>query len=98
MESMVHARGQTQRNVGSAAVEAREFRVAQQLQQRIRLTFGLDQRVIVDPTARTDDGVARANENGGIPVDRPCAVLELPDKAIVHAAKLRRLASPRSTS
>jgi hypothetical protein len=59
----------------------------EQVQQRVRHPLGLEQRVALDPTARADHGIAGADQHGGIRVDRPRAVLQLADEAVVQAVE-----------
>src|SRR5262249_4281227 len=68
-----------------------QARAAEQALKGVGKPLDLQQSRAGDRTAGADDRVAGAHKHAGIPVDRPRAVLELPDEAVVHAAKLRVL-------
>src|SRR5688500_3267677 len=88
METMVHARGQAERRVLTVAIAAGKLWIDQELRERVRHAFGLDQHAGADDTRAPHDGVARAHEHAWIRVDRPRAGLELSDEAVVETLEL----------
>ena len=62
-----------------------QLRIAQQILQRVGKALGLKKLGAGDGAAGADDGVARAHQDIGGAVDRPRAVFELADEAIVQA-------------
>ena len=75
-----------------------QIRIAQQVPQRVGKALGLIELGSRNRAAGADDGVARADQNIGCAVDRPGAILEFADEAIVQAAERVFLASARSRS
>src|SRR5262249_46069781 len=66
-------------------------RVVEQIRQRVGETLGLDQLIAFDLAGRAHDRVTGARQHSGIRIDRPGAVLEFPDEAVVKAQELRLL-------
>src|SRR5215467_8259135 len=89
MESVVHAGGQSQRHVPAIAVLFDKTAVTHQIVQRVRKALDLMHGGLSDRAAGADDGVTRAYENLRARVDRPFAVLEFADEAVVHASEMR---------
>ena len=87
-----------QRDVAAVAVGIDQLAIMEQVLEPVGKSLDLEDLGACDRAARADDGVARADDNFGPAVDRARTLLELPDEAIVHAAKLRFLASLRSRS
>src|SRR5258708_4640102 len=87
MKAVIHGRSKPQRDVSAVAVRADEPRIADQLLQRVGKPLDLEQFGTGDWPGRTDDRIARANQDLRIAVDRPRAILELADEAVVHAAE-----------
>ena len=90
VEAVVHAGRQPQRDVAAVAVELDQLGIAQQVLQRVGEALGLDQhgRRRSRPDAPTMR-VARADQHGGIGIDRARAGLELADEAVVQAREPR---------
>src|SRR6516165_9896996 len=91
VETMIHARRQTQRHVAAVAMSIGEHAIAEQLRQGVGKTLDLIETGAGNRTGRAHDRIAGADEDFGIVVDRARSLLELPDEAIVHAAKVRLL-------
>ncbi len=85
MEAVIHACGEPERHVATVPVPVGERRIDKQLLEGVGETLRLDQRGAIDLTGRADDPVARADEHGGVRVDRPCARRELAGEAVVQA-------------
>src|SRR5262249_46055199 len=64
---------------------------AEQVRQRVGKSLDLIEAGAGDRAGRADDRVTRADEDFGVVVDRARALPELPDEAIVQAAKTRLL-------
>ena len=89
MKMVVHARGQPQRRIGAVAIERGVAGIPEQLLQPIARALDLKKPVAVDPAAGADDRVARAGQDFGIRIERPRAVAQLANEAIVQAAEFR---------
>ena len=87
METVVHARGEPQRDVGAAAIGLDEGRIGQEVVQRVGKALGLQELGALDRAAGADDGVARTCEHAGIGIDRTCAGLQRPREAGMQAFK-----------
>jgi len=88
VEAVIHAGGQPQRRIATVPVQVDEVRVAEQVRQGIGPVLHLQQFVAGDGAASADDGVARADENIRIGVDRPGAVAQRTGEAVVQAREL----------
>ena len=71
VEAVVHAGSQAQCDVAAVSVTLDQLGVAQQVEQGIGETLGLDQLSAGNLAAGTDDAVARADKDIGIGVYRP---------------------------
>src|SRR6266436_3637731 len=89
MESVIHARGQSQRHVATIPMQFDRIAVAHEIVQRVRKALDLIEGGVRDRAAGADDRVTRADENLRTGIDRPFAVLEFADEAIVHASEMR---------
>ena len=88
MESVVHARCQSQRHVAAVATLLDQMGVAQKIVQRVGKALDLMEGGVSDGAAGADDRVTGAYQCVGAGVDRPSAVLEFSDEAVMHAAEL----------
>src|SRR5262249_50366616 len=64
-------------------------RLEQQVFQRVGPSLGLDQLRALDPAGGADDRIAGADEDAGIRIDGPRALLQLADEAVVEAREPR---------
>jgi hypothetical protein len=87
VKTVVHARGEPQRHVAAVAVEIDRVLLAQQIRDRVSRSLDLQEARAIQGTGRADDCVAWAHQDLGAAIDRSRAFPELPDEAIVHAAK-----------
>ena len=89
MKAVVHAGSQPQRDVGAIAERFHSGRVAQQLLQRVREAFGLDDLCALDDAVGTDDTVTGAGQQAHVLGDRPLSGFQFPGEAIVQAGEVR---------
>ena len=91
METVVHAAGQAQGDVGAPFQRGRPMLAArgcaQQSFQLVRETFGLKHLALRDGAARAHDGIARRGHERGVRVDHPSPGLELTREARMQAVK-----------
>src|ERR1700674_4123658 len=85
MESVVHARGQTQGRVLPTLVRSRQFRIRRKLGQRVGKALCLQHRPAHYRPAGADQTVAGTDEIGGARVDRASAVFQFPREALLQA-------------
>src|SRR5207249_2414306 len=81
VEAMIHAGSEAQGGVASVAVELRQIAAAEQVFQRIPGPLQLQQVGAGDRATGADDGVARADKDARIRIDRSGAFPELPGEA-----------------
>src|SRR6516162_2896976 len=70
VKTVIHARGQAQRDVAAVAMSLRQRAVAEQVRQRVETPLDLIEPGAGDRAARAHDRITRADEDFGVMVDR----------------------------
>src|SRR5262245_26688480 len=96
MESVVHARGQPERDIETVAVTLDQLLGSEQVGQAVGKSFDLKKFGSGDPPVSADDGIAGTHHDTGIRVDPPRIGLQFAGEAVVDALECGLRASLKS--
>ena len=85
VKSVIHARGQPQRDELPVAVLLSQRRIAEQVRQRIGRALDLVEFVVANSSERADNAIRRADHDRRIGIGRPQAGTKLAGETVVHA-------------